>query len=127
MDISNIRQFTNLLDINDSHDTPNTSVNPFMHNVVKWPNILSNSCALHAARFLKYASPFYNIMHESVNIPIQDSSKLLTVKSKQKIRKPKIQIKIFLNSISSFSKKRVADWKTLEETNRNVETKTKNN
>ena len=66
-------------------------------------------------------------MHESVNIPIQDSSKLLTVKSKQKIRKPKIQIKIFLNSISSFSKKRVADWKTLEETKRNVETKTKNN
>ena len=28
--ISNIRQFTNLLDINDSHDTSQTSVNPFM-------------------------------------------------------------------------------------------------
>ena len=29
-------------------------VNPFMHNVVKWPNIL------------KYVWPFYNIMHERV-------------------------------------------------------------
>ena len=30
LDISNIRQFTNLLDINDSYDTSETSVNPFM-------------------------------------------------------------------------------------------------
>ena len=38
-----------------------------MHNVVKWPNILQKSCSVHAARFLKYVWPFYNIMHERVN------------------------------------------------------------
>ena len=31
-----------------------TEFNPFMHNVVKWPNI-------------NYDWPFYNIMHERVN------------------------------------------------------------
>ena len=40
--------------------------NPFMHNVVKWPNILWKSCGVHTARFLKYVWPFYN-MHERVN------------------------------------------------------------
>ena len=34
--------------------------NPFMHNVVKWPN------GVNTARFLKYDWPFYNIMHERV-------------------------------------------------------------
>ena len=42
-------------------------VNPFMHNVVKWPNILQKSCGVHTARFLKYVWQFYNIMHEKVN------------------------------------------------------------
>ena len=41
--------------------------NPFMYNVVKWPNILLKSCGVHIARFLKYAWLFYNIMHERVN------------------------------------------------------------
>ena len=41
-------------------------VNPFMHNVVKWPNILYKSFDVHTARFLKYVWPFYNIMHERV-------------------------------------------------------------
>ena len=42
-------------------------VNPFMHNVVEWPNILQKSCGVNTARLLKYALPFYNIMHERVN------------------------------------------------------------
>ena len=37
-----------------------------MHNIVKWPNILQKSCSVHTARFFKYVSPFYNIMHERV-------------------------------------------------------------
>ena len=40
--------------------------NLFMHNVVKWPNILLKSCAVHTERFLKYVWPFYNIIHERV-------------------------------------------------------------
>ena len=42
-------------------------VNAFMHNVVKWPNILQKSRGVHTARFLKYVWSFYNIMHERVN------------------------------------------------------------
>ena len=38
-----------------------------MHNNVKWPNILQKSCVVHTAIFLKYAWPFYNIMHERVD------------------------------------------------------------
>ena len=38
--------------------------NPFVHNVVKWPNILLKSCSVYTARFLKYVWPFYNFMHE---------------------------------------------------------------
>ena len=41
--------------------------NPFMHNVVKWPNILYKSCGVNTARVLKYVWPFYNITHEKVN------------------------------------------------------------
>ena len=41
--------------------------NPSMHNVVKWPNILSKSCGVNTARVLKYVWPFYNITHEKVN------------------------------------------------------------
>ena len=41
-------------------------INPFMHNVVKWPNILQKSCGVNTARYLKYVWPFYNIMHERV-------------------------------------------------------------
>ena len=36
--------------------------NPFMHGVLKWPNILQKSCS---AKFLKCVWPFYN-MHERV-------------------------------------------------------------
>ena len=39
--------------------------NPFMHNVVKWPNILQKSCGVNTARFIKFVWPFYN-MHERV-------------------------------------------------------------
>ena len=39
-----------------------------MHNVVKWPNILYKSYGVNTARFLKYVWPFYNIMHERVNV-----------------------------------------------------------
>ena len=45
-------------------------VNPFMHNVVKWPNMLSKSCGVNSARFLKYVWPFCNIMHERVILEI---------------------------------------------------------
>ena len=38
-----------------------------MHNVVKWPNILSKSWGVNTARFLKYVWPFYN-MHERVKV-----------------------------------------------------------
>ena len=41
-------------------------VNSFMHNVVKWPNILQKSCGVNTARLLKYVWPFSNIMHERV-------------------------------------------------------------
>ena len=44
-------------------------INPFMHNVVKWPNILLKSCGVHTAKFLKYVWPFYNIIHERVKYP----------------------------------------------------------
>ena len=37
-----------------------------MHNVVKWPKILLKSCGVNTARFLKYVTSFYNIMHERV-------------------------------------------------------------
>ena len=40
--------------------------NAFMHNIVKWPNILQNSYGANTARFLKYVWPIYN-MHERVN------------------------------------------------------------
>ena len=39
-----------------------------MYNVVKWPNIILKSCGVTTARFLKYVWPFYNIMHETVNL-----------------------------------------------------------
>ena len=39
-----------------------------MYNVVKWPNILLKSCGVNTARFLKYVWPFYNIIHERVNM-----------------------------------------------------------
>ena len=41
--------------------------NHFMHNVVKWPNILLKSCVVNTVRFLKYVWPFCNIMHARVN------------------------------------------------------------
>ena len=41
-----------------------------MHNIVKGPNILSKSCGVYIARFLKYVWSFYNIMHERVNYRI---------------------------------------------------------
>ena len=43
--------------------------NPFIHNVVKWSNILLKSCEVYTARFLKYFWPFYSIMHERVKLP----------------------------------------------------------
>ena len=43
-----------------------SKINPFMHNVVKWPNILKKSYDVNTARFLKYVWPFLNIMHERV-------------------------------------------------------------
>ena len=48
-------------------------INPFMHNVVKWPNILQKSYGAHTARFLKYVWPFYNIMHERVNAQTENA------------------------------------------------------
>ena len=42
-------------------------LNPFMHNVVKWPNILLKSCFVNNPRFLKYVWPFYDIMYKRVN------------------------------------------------------------
>ena len=32
---------------------PGLFLNPFMHNVVKWPNILQKSCGVHTARYKK--------------------------------------------------------------------------
>ena len=40
--------------VHDSHKTfllEKAEFNPFMHNVVKWPNILLKSCGVHNARF----------------------------------------------------------------------------
>ena len=50
------------------HSTLTILFNPFMHNVVKWSNILSKPCGVHTARFLKYVWPFYNITHEKVKL-----------------------------------------------------------
>ena len=41
------------------------TINPFMHNVEKWPNILKY-CGVHTARILKYVWPLFNL-HETVN------------------------------------------------------------
>ena len=40
--------------------------NLFMHNVVKWPNILWKSCSVHTAKFLNYDWQFFNILYEKV-------------------------------------------------------------
>ena len=40
-------------------------INSFMHNVVKWPNILLKFLIFKTT--LKYVWPFYNIIHERVN------------------------------------------------------------
>ena len=44
------------------------NINSFMHNIEKWPNIFSKSCAVNTAKFLKYVWPFFNIIHENVNM-----------------------------------------------------------
>ena len=49
---------------------PISPLNLFMHNVVKWPNIILKYCGVNTERFLKYVWPFYNIMHERVNVKI---------------------------------------------------------
>ena len=38
------------------------SVNLFMHNIEKWPNILKKFCCVNTLRFLKYVWPFFYIM-----------------------------------------------------------------
>ena len=38
-----------------------------MHNNEKWPNTFFKSCGVNTGRFLKYACPFFNIIHERVN------------------------------------------------------------
>ena len=48
----------------------NAWLNSFMHNVVKWPNILQKSWGAHTTRFLKYVWPFHNIMHGRVILQI---------------------------------------------------------
>ena len=40
--------------------------NSFMHNVVKWPNILLKSCGVNTVRFLRHVWSFCNVMHERV-------------------------------------------------------------
>ena len=57
------------------------ALNPFMHNIVKRPNILSKSCGVNTARFLKYVWPFYNIMPERVKVRFFD--KLLVLNTKK--------------------------------------------
>ena len=52
---------------NSSDNDRNRDFNPFMHNVVKWLNILWKSCGVNTARFLKYVCPFYSIIHERFN------------------------------------------------------------
>ena len=42
-------------------------INPFMHNVEKWPNIFQKSFNAHTVRLLKCVSPFFNIMLERVD------------------------------------------------------------
>ena len=60
--LDNSRVSYNIKEANDEN------INPFMHNVVKWPNMLWKSCDVNTARFLKYIWPFYNIMHERVKL-----------------------------------------------------------
>ena len=40
--------------------------NPVMQNVEKWPNILFKKLWCERQRFLKYVSPFFNVIHERV-------------------------------------------------------------
>ena len=42
--------------------------NPFIQNVEKWPDIHQKSWGVYTARFLKYVSPFFNIMHKRVEM-----------------------------------------------------------
>ena len=39
----------------------------FMHNVVKWLNLLLKSCGVHTSRFFKYVWLYFNIMLAKVN------------------------------------------------------------
>ena len=54
--------------LNETQVQSTWHINPFMQNVVKWPNVLQKSCGIHTARFLKNVWPFYHIMHERVNV-----------------------------------------------------------
>ena len=48
--------------------------NPFMHNVVKWPNILKKICGVNTARFLKYVWPFYDIFMKGLKSYYQNQN-----------------------------------------------------
>ena len=44
-------------------------VNPFMHNVVKWPNIFLKFCAVNTSRFLNMFGHFITLcMKELINV-----------------------------------------------------------
>ena len=58
-----------------------TLFNPFMHNVVKWPN------GVNTARFLKYVWPFYSIIHERVKPILSQYSVSIPPEN---VRKPEV-------------------------------------
>ena len=49
---------------------PETLINPFKHNVERWPDILLKTCS---AKFFKVFSTFFNIKHERVEVQQENS------------------------------------------------------
>ena len=49
---------------------PETLINPFKHNVERWPDILLKPCS---AKFFKVFSTFFNIKHERVEVQQENS------------------------------------------------------
>ena len=64
----------------------NLEFNPFMQNVEKWANILSNSCDAHTTRFLKYVWPLFNIINGGIKSLLRFSPRCLTIYTKSIIQ-----------------------------------------
>ena len=67
-----------------------------MHNVVKWPN------GDHTARFLKYAWPFYNIIHERVKF-LKKKKKARTLRDAGSYGPEKLRIRTLFTQWNNYA------------------------